>query len=158
MDFSFTKQLSVGNRIIDSAHKKIFDMLDRVECLIGANDHHALSETFNLLEDYLADCFLMEEYIAQAVNFPFDRHALAHQHLLNKVQSIKNELASFNGVYPDTAADHYPKLLRDCFIRHIKYESGPMRIILNTQIYDLVPGCKEAKIKAVLRLYSTFWL
>lgn len=140
VDFSFTKQLSVGNRIIDSAHKKIFDMLNRVECLIRANNHHALSGTFDLLEDYLADCFLMEEYIAQAVNFPFAQHALAHQHLLNMIQSIKNELASFNGVLPDTASDYYPKLLRDCFMRHIKDESEPMRIILNAQFYDFKPS------------------
>lgn len=140
MSFLWTKQLSVGNRIIDSTHKKIFDMVDRIECLIKVSDGSALSEAFKLIEDYLGEYFSVEEYIAQAINFPFTQHKLAHQCLLNEVQRIGNELVTNNGMCPDTAAKHYSKLLRDCFIRHIKEESKPIKIILDTQFYDFKPS------------------
>ena len=140
MSFLWTDQLSVGNRIIDSTHKKIFDMVDRIECLIKASDGHAISEAFKLIEDYLHEYFSVEEYIAQAIKFPFTQHKLAHQGLLNEVQRIGNELATDNGIWPDTAAKHYSKLLRGCFIWHIKEESKPIKIILDTQFYDFKPS------------------
>lgn len=140
MSFLWTSQLSVGNRIIDSTHKKIFDMVDWIECLIKASDGPALSDAFKLIEDYLREYFSVEEYIAQAINFPFTQHKLAHQCLLNEVQRIGNELATNNGIWPDTAAKHYSKLLRDCFIRHIKEESKPIKIMLDTQFYGFKPG------------------
>jgi len=140
MSFLWTNQLSVGNRIIDSAHKKIFDMVDRIGCLIKASDGSALSEALRLLEDYLREYFSVEEYMAQAINFPFTQHDLAHQCLLNEVQRIGNELAANNGMWSDTAAEHYPRLLKDCFIRHIKEESKPIKIMLDAQFYDFKPS------------------
>lgn len=140
MDYLCTKQLSVGNRIIDSEHKKIFVMIDRIECLIKASDGSALSEAFKLLEDYLHEYFSVEEYIAQAINVPFTSHTLAHQCLLNEVQRIRNELAVNNGMWSDTVAKHYSKLLRDCLIKHIQEESLPMKIVLKTCFYDFKPS------------------
>ena len=146
MDFSYKKQLSVGNRIIDSAHKKILGMVSRIEHLIKVNDCHALSAEFILLEDYLSDYFLVEECIAQAVNFSFIQHELAHQCLLNKIQRTKNELVANNGMWSDTAAKHYSNLLRNCLIKHIKEESEPIKIMLDTHPYDFKFGCKDAQL------------
>lgn len=140
MSPSWTRQLSVGNRIIDSTHKKIFDMVDWIECLIKASDGPALSDAFKLIEDYLREYFSVEEYIAQAINFPFTQHKLAHQCLLNEVQRIGNELATSNRMCSDTAAEYYSKLLRDCFIRHIKEESQQIKIMLDAQYYDFKPS------------------
>lgn len=140
MDFSCTKQLSVGNRIIDFEHKKILGMVNIIECLIKISDGSALSGAFKLLEDYLCEYFLIEEYIAQVINFPFTQHELAHRSLLNEAQRIKNELAAHNGMWSDTAAKHYSKLLRDCLIKHIKEESMPLKIMLDTQLYDFKPS------------------
>jgi hemerythrin-like metal-binding protein len=140
MDFSYTKQLSIGNKIIDSAHEKILNMVNRIEYLIKVRDCHALSERFNLLEDYLSDYFLIEEGIAQAINFPFTQHDVAHQYLLNKVQQTKNELVANNGMWSDTTAKHYSKLLRDCLSKHIKVESKPIKIMLVNRFYDFRPS------------------
>lgn len=140
MDFSYTQHLSIGNRIIDSAHEKILDMVNRIECLIKVRDCHALSETFNLLEDYLSDYFLVEEGIAQAINFPFTQHDVAHQYLLNKVQQTKNELAANDGMWSDTTAKHYSNLLRDCLSKHVKVESEPIKIMLVNRFYDFKPS------------------
>lgn len=139
MDFSWAKRLSVGNRIIDSFHKEILDMVDRIEYLIKAGDGSALSEAFGLLEDCLSDYFLVEKNIAEAVNFPFTQHDFAHQCLLDKVQRTKNELAA-NGMWSDTTARHYSMLLRNCLIKHIEEESKLIKIILDTQLYDFKPS------------------
>jgi hemerythrin-like metal-binding protein len=140
MDFSYRKRLSIGNRVIDTAHEKILHMVNRIEYLIEVRDCHALSETFNLLEDYLSDYFLAEEGIAQAINFPFTQHDVAHQYLLNKVQQTKNELAANDGMWSDTTAKHYSKLLRDCLSKHIKVESKPIKIMLVNRFYDFSPS------------------
>lgn len=140
MNYLWTKQLSVGNRIIDSAHKKLLGMVISIESLVKAGDSAALSEAFELLEDCLSDYFLFEEYIAQAIDLPFSRHELAHQCLLNETRRIKNELAANNGMWSDTAAKHYSKLLRDCLIKHIQEESKPIKIMLDTQLYDFKPS------------------
>ena len=108
--------------------------------MIKASDGSALSEALRLLEDYLREYFSVEEYMAQAINFPFTQHDLAHQCLLNEVQRIGNELAANNGMWSDTAAEHYSRLLRDCFIRHIKEESKPIKIMLDAQFYDFKPS------------------
>lgn len=135
----WTKQLSVGNRIIDAAHNKLLDMVGSIELPIKAGDGAALSEAFELLEGGLRDYFLLEENIAQALNFPFSRHKLAHQCLLNEIRRLKNELAANNGMWSDTAAKHYSKLLSDCLIKHIQEESKPIKIVLDTQFYDFKP-------------------
>jgi len=140
MDFSYTKQMSIGNRIIDSAHEKILDMINRIEHLIKECDCHALSETFNLLEEHLSDYFLVEEGIAQAINFPFTEHDIAHQHLLNKVQQSKNDLVASNGMWSNTTAKHHSNLLRDCLSTHIKVESEPIKLMLVTRFYDFKPS------------------
>lgn len=140
MDFSCTKQLSVGNRIIDSEHKKMFGMIDRIECLIKVSDGPALSGAFKLLEDYLCEYFSVEEFIAQAINFPFTQHKLAHQCLLDETQRIRNELAANNGMWSDTAAKHYSKLLRGHLIKHIEEESLPMKVALEACFYDFKPS------------------
>lgn len=140
MDFSYTKQMSIGNRIIDTTHEKILDMINRIEHLIKECNCHALSETFNLLEEHLSDYFLVEEGIAQAINFPFTEHGIAHQHLLNKVQQSKNDLVASNGMWSNTTAKHYSNLLRDCLSTHIKVESEPIKLMLVTRFYDFKPS------------------
>jgi len=140
MDFSYTKQMSIGNRIIDSAHEKILDMINRIEHFITIGDCHALSKTFNLLEDHLSDYFLVEEGIAQAINFPFADHNIAHQNLLNKVQQSKNDLVASNGMWSNTTAKHYSNLLSDSLSTHIEVESEQIKIMLATRFYDFKPG------------------
>jgi len=140
MDFSYTKQMSIGNRIIDSAHEKILDMINRIEHLIKECDCHALTKTFNLLEEHLSDYFLVEEGIARAINFSFAEHDIAHQNLLKKIQQSKNDLVASNGTWSNATAKHHSNLLRDCLSTHIKVESEPIKIMLVTRFYDFKPS------------------
>lgn len=80
--------------------------------------------------------FAVEENIAQAVNFDFNEHKLAHQYLLNEFQQIKDKLISNNGTWPNYGNAH---CLMDCLIRHINEDSRPLKIVLDTCSYDFNP-------------------
>src|SRR5574340_548530 len=118
--FVWTKQLSIGNRTLDSEHKKLHNVIIRIAYTIVAKDVAALLETFDLLENCLSVYFVVEENIAQAVNFDFAQHKLAHQHLLHEFQRIRNELTVKNGSWSDDEGKNYAHLLMYYLIQHIK--------------------------------------
>lgn len=139
MKFVWIEELSVGNRIIDSAHKDIFSILNRVDYLIGARDVATLAETFKLLENCLRAYFEIEEKIALAINFDFAEHKLMHHLLLKEFQRIRNILAEKNGMWSDREGEDFTISLAKCIVQHIKDEEKPMKIVLDTLYYDFQP-------------------
>lgn len=139
MTFTWEKHLSIGNRIIDSAHKEVLHIINNIIGLIMAKNVAALPEALELLESCLYACFAVEENIAQAVNFDFDQHKLMHRYLLNKVHCMKDELADKNGLWSGTEEKNYIHSLRDYFIQHIKEDSKPLKIVLDSHFYDFKP-------------------
>src|SRR3989338_2421874 len=139
MDMACTKQLSVGNRMIDSAHKEVFDVIDRITRSIVARDIAALSEAFDLLENCLGTYFSVEENIAQAVGLDFTKHRLTHQDLLNEFQRIKNWLMEKNGMWSKFEEKGSVDSLRNCMVRHIKEDGKSLKVILETHFYDFNP-------------------
>lgn len=131
--------LSVGNRLLDSEHKNLHDIINVITSLIVARDVAALPEAFELLENNLCTYFVVEENIAQAVNFDFTQHRLAHQGLLNKFQRIKDKLMAKNGMWPKLDKGYCTHYLRDFLIQHIKLDSKPLKTVLDTCLYDLKP-------------------
>ncbi|MDD2916011.1 MAG: hypothetical protein PHP70_11900 [Gallionella sp.] len=140
----FSKKLSVGNRILDSEHKKLFNTINEITHLIIAKDISTLVAAFELLENSLCAYFVAEENIARTIGFDFTQHRLAHQHLLDEFKLIQNELTNQNGTWSKHNEKGYIASLRDCLIQHIQEDAKPLRIILDTHLYDLKPGCLEA--------------
>ena len=136
---NFSKELSVGNRILDSEHKKLHGTINEIARSIAAKDNTALLAAFELLENALRAYFVIEENIAQAVDFDFTQHRLAHQGLLNKFQRIKVELIAKNGMSSKFDDECYIDSLRNCLIRHIKVDDKPLKIVLETYFYDFKP-------------------
>lgn len=81
--------ISVGNRILDSNHMQMLDIVYRIQRLVRAKDYAAAAADFKLLEDFARDCFLAEEKIARAVGFDFAQHNYAHQNLLKKFRKLE---------------------------------------------------------------------
>lgn len=133
----FFSELSVGNRILDSKHKELYELINGIVSLINARDVVALPAAFEILENSLCAYFAVEENIAQAVNFDFSQHRLAHQNLLNTVQRMKEELMPQDGQWPESEGHACIGFLRDCIIQHIADESKPLKIVLSTNSYDL---------------------
>ena len=103
----FSHELTVGNRVIDSEHKRLHDIIKGIASTIEAGELTALPEKFELLEKGLCIYFVIEENIAQALNFDFNQHKLAHQHLLNNFKRIKDELMTKNGMWSKFEEEGY---------------------------------------------------
>lgn len=136
----FSRDMSVGNRILDSEHKKLHDIINEITNSIAAGNVAALSAAFELLENGLCAYFAVEEGIAQALDFDFNQHKLAHQNLLKKFLYAKDELMANNGGWSKSEKKDYIVYLRGCLVRHIKEDDKPFKIALSTQFYDFKPG------------------
>lgn len=135
----WTNHLSLGNRTIDSAHKHILSIINRVDYLIGEREGAALAETFNLLESSLCAYFEVEEKIAQAIKVDFAQHKLAHQQLLNDLKFMRSILVEKNGVWSDREVETFTIPWAKRFIQHIKEEGKSLKIVLGTHFYDFKP-------------------
>lgn len=135
----WTNHLSLANRAIDSAHKDIFEMINRVDDLIGTKDAAALKEALKSLEDSLCACFEVEEKITQAINVDFAQHRLAHQQLWNDFHYMRNILAEKNGKWSGGEAESLAAPWAKRFVQHIKNEGKQMKVVLSTQYYDFQP-------------------
>ena len=135
----FSRELSVGNRIIDAEHKNLHGIIDGIAGLIEARDIVTLHEAFELLENRLHAYFSVEENIAQAVNFDFTQHKLAHQHLLNEFQRIKHGLMAKSGLWTKLEKAGHINSLRKCLTRHITEDGKPLKIVLSNYLYDFKP-------------------
>lgn len=137
--FVWTKQLSVGNRILDSNHKNLLGIIQEISRSIAAGDVAASARGLEQLENCLYAYFAVEEYIAKAINFDFTQHKRAHQSLLNELRCIKGELTAEKGLRSDGDEANYARILMDYLMHHIKEESRPLKIVLDTHYYDLNP-------------------
>lgn len=131
---------SVGNRKIDSAHREVFDIIHRIQLSFRACRHEDIFEDFRLLEEALQACFSLEEWIAQSVGFDFTTHREMHQGMLKRHQRAREEiLVAGDGTLHSAKLDAYTGYLNDWLVRHLDHESEPLRILLDTYIYDFVP-------------------
>jgi len=141
--------LSVGNRTIDSEHHKLIDIVNDISQLILVDHMVALSVAIKMLTDHLQEYFLIEEYIAQAVKFDFTKHRLAHQALSNKFQVITDRVINQNGKLSKLERKVCIDSLNEILTHHIKFDSKPLKEILDTYLYDFSPI--ESQIPHVMR-------
>lgn len=147
--FSWSKELSVGNAILDSEHKNLIAKINGIMQLIDARDSAALSGAFELLESWLAVHFENEELFAQATNFDFTQHKSAHQRLLAELQHLRNELAEKNTAWSDSGAALYYLFFHNWLIGHITNEDMLMKPALQSHPYDFMPDQRSIRDRQV---------
>ena len=145
MEVAWTKQLSVGNAVIDSEHQNLIVMINRIESMIRANETSALSQELERLEHGLCVHFINEERLAKAVNFPFDKNKQEHKFVLKEFKRMKGELLAQNGKWTDSAATHYSNFLSDWLTGHVMREDMLMKPVLQTYDYKFWPGGSEGE-------------
>ena len=133
----WTCELSIGNRAIDNEHRKLHGMINGAINLAAAKGVTALTEALDELENHLCAYFVVEERSAQAVNFDFSRHRIAHRQLLDEVRRIRSEAMANHCDCQQSKG--YAHCLMNCLIRHIKEDGGPLKAVLNTHFYDFSP-------------------
>lgn len=143
IDFAWSKQLSVGNVLLDSEHRNLIAKINNIMHMIEARDTAALSDTFGMLEIWLIAHFENEKIIAQSLNFDFEQHRLAQQRSLNELQCLRDELAAKNWVISGSEIRSCYKLMPDWLIRHIK-DCMRMKPALQSRPYNYIPSGLEA--------------
>lgn len=138
-ELAWTDQLSVGNARIDSGHINLINMVDSVVNTIRSRESSALSQALNMLEYRLRIHFADEERIAQAINFPFAQHKQAQKYALKELQHLKDELASKDGYWSESAVEHYANFLKNWIIdQHIIKSDMQMKPALQKHPYEFL--------------------
>ena len=140
MALIWRKHLSVGNAMLDFEHKSLMGMVNSIEYTINTKDSPALLEAIKLFKDCVHTHFANEARFARAINFHFEQHELAHQHLHKELQHTIDQLAVKVGAWSDCVMDYYPQLLRDWLIGHITGEDMQMKPVLQAHDYNFLPG------------------
>lgn len=158
METTWTKQLSVGNAVIDSEHQNLVVMIDHIESMIKAREAAKLSHELEQFERAICVHFINEEKLAQAVNFPFEKNKQEHQFVLKEFQRMKEELLAKKGVWSDSAAKHYSNFLSDWLTGHIVREDMLMKPVLQTYDYKFWPGGKEGETNIAAGSVASLYL
>jgi len=145
MNLAWTKQLSVGNAVIDSDHKNLIALVNGVERVINARDHSVMPQAFEFLEGWLCVHFANEEKIARAVDLDFFKHRQAQQYSLKELQHLRDAMLAKEGVWCESTAKHYAHLLNAWMTVHIIKIDMPMKPMLQTLDYKFWPDGREGK-------------
>ncbi|MGA9666459.1 MAG: hemerythrin domain-containing protein [Gallionella sp.] len=140
MKLTWSKQMSVANKTLDSEHRKIFNLVNEVERAIQTKDSVRFAEAMVVLEAATRKHFSNEARLAQTVNYPFEQHHLEHQYILKEMRIINNELAGFKGKWSESIAEHYFQFLSTWAVDHIDEDDIKMKVMLEAYPYDLKPG------------------
>ncbi|MDD5300577.1 MAG: hemerythrin domain-containing protein [Gallionella sp.] len=127
--------MSVGNAVIDSDHKKLVELVNDIAYAAKARDRFALSRAIKLFKFCINCHFINEEQFAQALDFPFALHKLAHQNMRIELDFATHELKK-NSASTMFIMGHYAKFLRDWLIKHITEEDMQMKPLLQIYPYD----------------------
>ena len=139
MELTWSKQMSVGNQTIDTEHKKIFDLVNEVDRVIGTKDAALIAQALNQLEETTRAHFENEEKIARAIDFPFEDHVLEHKYILDEFQQIKTLLSANQDSWSESVAEYYFDFLSTWAIDHVLEDDMKMKILLETYPYDFKP-------------------
>lgn len=95
--FTWTKEYSVGIKLIDEQHKKIFEIGSRLESIIcdfdGTNVFEQLNDTYNELIDYTAYHFHSEEKLLFEANYTgIVEHVEKHKAFIHKLECMDLDL------------------------------------------------------------------
>ena len=141
MELVWTEQLSVGNAVLDSDHKKLVGMVNNMGNAIRAGGSFVLSGALVHLEVWLRIHFAKEERIAQAIDLDFSDHKRALQFSLDELRLMRDVLIARNVMQPDRAAKCFIHFLKNWSIDgHIIDLNMPMKQALQANDYEFWPS------------------
>lgn len=139
MNIEWAEELSVGNEVIDSEHKKLMELASDIAYAGQAMDSLVLLRAIKRFRSCINCHFINEEQFAQVLNFPFSMHKVAHQNMLAELSLTTRELE--NGMeITQVFAERYAQFLRDWLIKHIAEDDMQMKPALQSGSYDSRPA------------------
>ena len=130
----WTEQLSVGNEILDSDHKKLLRLADAVDCAAKAGDCVAVSRELKRLRGDMERHFLNEELFSLALDIPFNEHHIDHQNILAEIDVMRGE-AGKNIEENIFKIEHFTQLFHNWLIKHVNENDLLMKPMLQTRHY-----------------------
>jgi hemerythrin len=131
MSLLWRNQLSVGNNVIDTDHKYLIEIINKVEQCLGRKSQSNLAATFDDLSQYSRVHFDREEKIANAVGYKQVPHLnQSHQELLKQLDQLRGEIDALGQEWPSEVTEHVTNFLRDWLINHVIREDRLMKPIL----------------------------
>jgi len=131
MSLLWREQLSVGNNVIDSDHKYLFELINKVEQSLQTENKNDLSASLNDLAKYSEVHFDREEKIADAIGYHQVAHLKkSHQNLLKVLDQMKAEIISVEYEWTLEKINKFAQFLRDWIINHVIKEDLLMKPLL----------------------------
>lgn len=128
MSLVWREQLSVGNDVIDSDHKYLIEIINRVERSLDSKDRNELSAALDGLSQYSQKHFAQEEKIARAVGYTQVPHlSQSHEALVKQLDQVKQEIGEMGDEWSSEVIEHFTKLLRSWLIDHVIKEDLLMK-------------------------------
>lgn len=128
MGLEWRPQLSVGNDVIDTDHKHLIGIINRVEDSLAAKDFEGLNNALVSLSRYSRTHFAAEETIARAVGYAHvSRLHESHLALLEKLDQMRQDLVQ---EWSPAMVDSFTGLLRDWLVNHVIKEDLLMKPFL----------------------------
>lgn len=89
--FTWSDKYSIGNDVIDSQHKKLFDILNRLfDICVGKNEVDTVEAVMEELVSYTDYHFKFEEkYMRDAGYKDLDKHIVEHNYFTNEIKFTK---------------------------------------------------------------------
>ncbi|OSM07594.1 bacteriohemerythrin [Magnetofaba australis] len=115
----WTSALSVGNDTIDSEHKILMDMINRLYAATFLDSSDQLAETIvNELIDYTHTHFNHEEsFLKESGYKDLDQHRVVHNELLRQVIDFKFAIVEGKARNSGSNLEHF---LRNWMVQHIQ--------------------------------------
>ncbi|WP_435626905.1 bacteriohemerythrin [Candidatus Ferrigenium straubiae] len=142
--FAWSKQLSIGNAILDSEHRNLISKINNILRMIEAGNAAELPGAFELLETWLVTHFENERIFALSIGLDFGRHDLAHRRLLDELQYLRDELAANNWTMPGNKIRTLYQFLRDWLVGHITEDDMQMKPAFGNCQYEYIPSYKNS--------------
>jgi hemerythrin len=125
MGLQWRDQLSVGNDLVDSDHKYLIDIINKVEISMKANNRVELMALLDELGHYGQTHFEREELVAKAVGYPkADQLHESHMKLVSSLVKIKEDVGEN---WTEEGQVQFTAFLRDWLIQHVIKEDIPMK-------------------------------
>jgi hemerythrin-like metal-binding protein len=115
--FTWSREYSVGNDLMDGEHQTLFEMGDRLHnAMLAGRGHAVLRSLFTQLADYTRTHFSHEEALMARCAYPeLTAHADLHRELTARFSQLQDDL---NGGKTEITMDTL-QFVRDWLQRHI---------------------------------------
>ncbi|MDO8350749.1 MAG: hemerythrin family protein [Gallionella sp.] len=137
MSLVWRDQLSVGNDVIDSDHRYLIEIINRVERSLGTQNQSELSAALDSLSQYSKVHFVREEKIARAAGYTqVPGLNKSHDTLLKQLDQVRREIEEMGQEWSSTAVEHFTNLLRSWLVDHVIKEDLLMKPVLQRYYPD----------------------